>query len=221
MQSTLSPHLDRIVASLDDIDSYVFSESKIFTNAILKSRDLVSFIRDTDAHERSLFTSTADPGPRARSSDAHVTTHRKPTVYSVLGGDMISRLRRGGASYGDVGDVDVDLLLQGAEKLSSVYQIPGVAIRISRARDRYEQLTESVSNYEALVESQRTQLNLLNQFDGDEPAEETGTALNVTDGMMEEQEAAIHELEAKKEELEQKMKILEHKMSSVYRSMSG
>lgn len=96
-----------------------------------------------------------------------------------------------------------------------------MAIRISRARDRYEQLTESVSNYEALVESQRTQLNLLNQFDGDEPAEETGTALNVTDGMMEEQEAAIHELEAKKEELEQKMKILEHKMSSVYRSMSG
>lgn len=80
----------------------------------------MSFIRDTDGHERSLFTSTAEPGSMARSSDTHVVTHRKPTVYSVLGGDMIGRLRRGGASHGDVGDVDVDLLLQGAEKLSSV-----------------------------------------------------------------------------------------------------
>lgn len=93
--------------------------------------------------------------------------------------------------------------------------------RISHARDRYEQLTESISNYEALVESQRTQLSMLNQFDSDEPIEGPGTAFNVTDAMMEEQEAAIRELEMRKEELEQKMKILEHKMSSVYRSMSG
>lgn len=100
-------------------------------------------------------------------------------------------------------------------------QIPGVAVRICRARDRYEQLTESISNYEALVESQRTQLNLLNQFDGEEPAEGPPTNMNVTDDMMEEQEAAIRELEERKEELEQKMKSLEHKMSSVYRSMTG
>lgn len=50
-------------------------------------------------------------------------------MYSVLGGDMVEKLRRGGAGgvgrgVGGVpmvgGDVDVEVLLMGAERLGSV-----------------------------------------------------------------------------------------------------
>ena len=43
--------------------------------------------------------------------------------------------------------------------------IPDAASRIARAKDRFEQLTESISNYEALFEAQRVQLNLAQSND--------------------------------------------------------
>lgn len=52
---------------------------------------------------------------------------RNTAVYSVLGGEMIEQLQRGGAGgiAGGIGgvatnEVDVELLLQGAEKLTGV-----------------------------------------------------------------------------------------------------
>ena len=97
----------------------------------------MSLIRDTDVHERALFTVPAPThnrpseiaakpllGDNARIS---VAPRRNTAVYSVLGGDMIEQLRRGGAGgvTGGIGgiatsEVDVELLLVGAERLTNV-----------------------------------------------------------------------------------------------------
>lgn len=90
-------------------------------------------LRDTDAHERALYTvSTARAAPAEKT---HPSMHRKSmgpprrntAVHAVLGGDMIEQLRRGGGGgagggIGGVagGEVDVELLLHGVEKLTSV-----------------------------------------------------------------------------------------------------
>ncbi|TGZ82744.1 DASH complex, subunit Spc34 [Ascodesmis nigricans] len=229
MLSSLAPHLERINSSLDEIETYPFPESRIFTNALLKSNDIVTFIRDTEAHERALFVPVAakhDATPHAPKVEV-ASGHRNPTVYSVLGGDMVGRIRKGFAGQskekGEVPDIDVDLLLLGAEKLSSVYQIPQAASRIAHARQRYEDLSESIANYEALVASQQTQLSLIKRLGEEEAAPqevEDDDSLDVTDAMIEEQETLIRELEERKEMLERKVKQIDENMNSVYRGFS-
>lgn len=97
----------------------------------------MSLIRDTDVHERALFTVPSSTHVRPSEANAKpllrdktrvsVAPRRNTAVYSVLGGDMIEQLRRGGAGgvEGGIGgiatnEVDVELLLLGAEKLVDV-----------------------------------------------------------------------------------------------------
>jgi hypothetical protein len=95
--------------------------------AILKSSNIVSLIRDSDEQERALFT-VPKPAHSLEGASSSTAPRRNTAVQSVLGGEMIQRLRRGGAGgmAGGVGgapgtsEVDVDLLLQGAEKLTNV-----------------------------------------------------------------------------------------------------
>lgn len=121
-----------------------FPPPKIFTNALLHSHDITALIRDTEAHERALFT-LAEPDRNLRSSAASVarrsTAHglngigepygtgnglirsQKPNsaVATLLGGDLGEQIRKEGAKEGkERAEVDVNLLLKGAEKLSSV-----------------------------------------------------------------------------------------------------
>ena len=101
-------------------------------------------IRDTEAHERALFTlAEPDQGSRpfgasvARRSTVHgingveqsyehgtglVRSQRpRSAVATFLGGELGEQIKKEGAKEGkDRGEVDVDLLLQGAEKLCSV-----------------------------------------------------------------------------------------------------
>lgn len=120
-------------------------------------------------------------------------------------------------------------MLTGADipKIDDNSHIPGAAARISRARDRFEQLTESLENYDALIEAQRSQLDLLhgrsmdNEIademicdDQDEavflrPGEE-----EVTEEMIRREEEEIIELEKRKEELEGRIKSVEKQMTS-------
>jgi chaperonin cofactor prefoldin len=99
--------------------------------------------------------------------------------------------------------------------------ISSAAARITRAKDRFEQLTESISNYEALFEAQRVQLDLAQSnedYDTCDPSYQLDpdTAI-ATDLMIEEETVAIRELENKKEELEMKLKSLDRQLASVYR----
>lgn len=88
---------------------------------MLHSTDITTLIRDTESHERVLFTMPTSGGPNSGPIRA---PQRNTAVGAMLGRDMVEQLRRGGAGgvgggIGGVatGDVNVEVLLQGAEKL--------------------------------------------------------------------------------------------------------
>ena len=121
-----------------------FPAAKSFTNALLHPHDITALIRDTEAHERALFSISSAPdasasniGPQARSRhddawskrDQTLTGHaakgrrRHDAVAAVLGGDMMARIHQAeaaGRPGRERGEVDVDLLLTGAERLCAV-----------------------------------------------------------------------------------------------------
>jgi len=145
-----------------------FPSPKIFTNALLHPHDITTLIRDTESHERALF-SVPPPAPPPRAQDPSSSTfgainnrrtttfnasgrssvidgsvggganavrapRRNTAVAAVLGGDLVDRIRRGGGGgvgsglgyrhfegrERERGEVDVEVLLEGAEKLCSV-----------------------------------------------------------------------------------------------------
>ena len=113
----------------------------MFTNALLHSHDITALIRDTEAHERALFT-LASPKESSVGVSRRRTVHglggsqnsltngvsliRAPrhesAVATLLGGALGEEVRKS-AIYNDGrerGEVDVDVLLKGAEKLCGV-----------------------------------------------------------------------------------------------------
>jgi hypothetical protein len=120
-----------------------FPPPKIFTNALLGNHEITSLIRDTEPHERALFSvdSRAKPFPTQRRSHRRTTVfpadegsrlplfsaipRKQSAVARVLGSHMLQEIEayRGNASDrkpGSSGGVNVDVLLKGAEKLCSV-----------------------------------------------------------------------------------------------------
>lgn len=88
----------------------------------------------------------------------------------MLGGDLYNKTRRSEAERGygsrstkDKPEVDVELLLQGAEKLCSVYAVPGAAERIAAQRRRYAQLRDNVAYHEERVAGQRRELERMSR----------------------------------------------------------
>ncbi len=116
---------------------YSFPPPKIFTNALLHSHDITTLIRDTEAHERALFTpAPSDESSTSRRSTVHglksngqsingsalfrVPRHGS-AVAALLGGELGEQIQRGGTNEGkEKGEVDVDILLKGAERLCRV-----------------------------------------------------------------------------------------------------
>ncbi|CAI4217522.1 unnamed protein product [Parascedosporium putredinis] len=166
--SLLSAHLEQIAYSCEGIDSLPFPPPKIFTNALLSNHDITTLLRDTEPHERALFSvpppastagATEDPpvppplplvttgGPPTRAS-----ARRNTAVAAVLGGAMHERLRRSELSSKD--DVDVEVLLRGAEKLCGVYALPGASRTIAELRGREADLARTTAYYEAKVAEQ-------------------------------------------------------------------
>ena len=127
----------------------------MFTNALLYSQDITALIRDTEPHERALFSVHSAQAQSRDDEKAAVdrrTTafgisetdgavrgtrvvplgpRRNTAVAAVLGKDLAEKIRKGGGSrptgWGcgssdgrEKGEVNVEILLQGAEKLSNV-----------------------------------------------------------------------------------------------------
>ncbi|KAL2144957.1 hypothetical protein VTI28DRAFT_8301 [Corynascus sepedonium] len=94
--SLLSAHLEQISMSCQGIDSLPFPPPKIFTNALLSNPDITSLIRDTEAHERALFSVPAPPPPPQQSTatgrqikpDPSKHSSRRQTVFNVAGGEV-------------------------------------------------------------------------------------------------------------------------------------
>jgi hypothetical protein len=132
MTSLLNSHLEQISLCATSIASLPFPGPKHFTNALLSTHDITSLIRDTEAHERALYH-LAPPPLRTQSTDfgssiaqtstsaRRATTHsRQPksrAVAAVLGGDLYAKTRR---AERHKGEIDVEVLLEGAEKLAAV-----------------------------------------------------------------------------------------------------
>lgn len=149
-------------------------------------------------------------GPPTRGA-GHPRRHT--AVAAVLGGEMHEQLRRGEADR--KGDVDVEVLLRGAEKLCGVYELPGARERIATLRGKYRHGKNTMAYYEARVAEQAEQLASMNrdwmgdggddeEDDGDDDGDDVWTE---EDLRREEEEA--REMEAKKRELQARLRAME------------
>ncbi|KAG9251132.1 DASH complex subunit Spc34 [Emericellopsis atlantica] len=230
--SVLGSHLDQMSVCCQGIDSLPFPPPKIFTAALLSSHDITSLIRDTESHERALFSVPPPPPPptslpKAKTDDepsskrrrtvfnvaqGEVTTgppnanRRKHTaVAAVLGGEMTESLQRGKS------EVDVEVLLKGAEKLCSVYEMPGARDRINELRGRYRAGKGTLGYYEGRVAEQAAQLaEYKHDWMDDDEEEEQGADNDVwTEDDLRREEEEARELEGKKRELQRRLKTME------------
>ncbi|KAJ6783985.1 hypothetical protein PWT90_07648 [Aphanocladium album] len=255
--SYLSSHLEQISYSCQGIDSLPFPAPKIFTNALLSHHDITSLIRDTEAHERALFSVPPPPPPvhhtkraasEAAGEDKKPSAKRRQTVFNVttagevttgpattrgsaqqnarrhtavaavLGGEMHEKLRRG--ELDRKGDIDVEVLLRGAEKLCGVYDLPGARDRIASLRAKFRNGKDTAAYYEAKVAEQAEQLASMdkNWMEDDEEEEEEevdggddgfGGGDILTEEDLKRAENEAKEMEVKKRELQARLRQME------------
>lgn len=150
---------------------------------------------------------------------------RNTAVAAVLGGDLHAKITRRplAASSARVegtvagGDVDIEVLLRGAEKLCSVYPLPGALERIPVLRQRWANQSNTLAYYEAKVAEQAERLGRLNkrpdEFD-EEKVEEEAVEVRIMDSQMTEEdvrreEEEVRELDKKKKELQERLKAMD------------
>lgn len=251
--SLLAAHLDHIAYSCEGINSlpYVplpsqppnptnipsFPPPKIFTNALLANHDITSLLRDTEPHERALFSvppppppsSAPQPDPTSKPSSrrqtvfnvssGEVTTgaptsraapRRNAAVAAVLGGDMHERITRGGG-----GEVDIEALLEGAERLCGVYEVPGALRRIAEMRGRAPEIEGRMAYYERKVSEQGAMLEAMNKdwrgedYGEEQEEEAAGDGAIATEEQLRGEEEEVRELEKRKRELQARLRAME------------
>jgi len=145
----IDAHLEQISLCAQSIADLTFPKPKMFANALLGNHDITTLIRDTDTHERALFSVPPPPPPKAQDPSRRRTTvfqnpqganaeavrapRRNTAVAAVLGKELVEKIRRGGGGGAGTGigyqayergrengGVDVEVLLEGAEKLCGV-----------------------------------------------------------------------------------------------------
>ncbi|KAF1949297.1 DASH complex, subunit Spc34 [Byssothecium circinans] len=251
----LDTHLEQISLCAQSIADLPFARPKIFTNALLQPHDITTLIRDTESHERALF-SVPPPPPAPKAQDAHRRNtvfnpngvavgisggganavrapKRNTAVAAVLGTELVERIRKGGGGGAGTGlgyrkydgnnraEVDVDTLLEGAEKLLGVYPIPGAQERITAMRQRHSRLEASIEYYESRVARQTEQLSRLarSREYSDEPvdvlSEHAAPVMSEEDLRREEEE--VRQLERKKRGLEDRVNSMGRDISGVLR----
>ncbi|KAI9653284.1 MAG: hypothetical protein M1831_006119 [Alyxoria varia] len=259
----LDTHLEQIELCANTISDLPFLPPKTFTNAMLHAPDITALIRDTEAHERALFslaprseaTGARNPSessaPRSTAFDAEgylgfdqqFKAPRSGTaVASILGGNLDERIKREYGretqdswreKRGQKDDIDVELLLNGAEKLCGIYPITGVSEKISSLRTRNAKVMASLQRYEDLVSEQATQLGKMNRssnfaFGDDElddlehdpnpaPTSAPEEGLAITQEELKMEEEACAELERKKQTLEERVTGMEKDLGGLMR----
>ncbi|KAL4977266.1 DASH complex subunit Spc34 [Aspergillus desertorum] len=230
--SLLQNHLEQIMLSSNAIAELPFPQPRIFTNALLGSHDITALIRDTEAHERALFQS--DPSSKASNTQKRAT--RRATqfqtdsetesmanrIYSarnnrshsaiarVLGSDMMDEIKRSArtSTNGTRGEVNIDVLLRGAEILCNVYPVAGAQDKIASLRYRNQLISESIAELEERVARNALELeSMSHSYDDDcDELDNAGSpnagVADVTDADLERELKEIRELERKKRYLE-------------------
>jgi chromosome segregation ATPase len=139
----------------------------------------------------------------------------------VLGAELHSEVRKTEGK----GEIDIEVLLRGVEKLNNVYSVPGVPERVQSLRTRYAQIVGSVGHYERKVEKQQRELERMNRGEAwDEDEEEEvdeefaqEEEVEVTDEDLRREEEEIRELERKKRELEERVSGMERDLGGLLR----
>ncbi|RMZ72076.1 dash complex subunit spc34 [Pyrenophora seminiperda CCB06] len=257
----LDAHLEQISLCASSIAELPFAPPSIFTNALLQNHDITSLIRDTELHERALFSVPPPPaapkhaepapstnrrntiftptgGPGASISGGGANAVRAPrrntAVAAVLGNELVERIRRGGGGGAGSGlgyrmyqgknknEIDVESLLEGAEKLLGVYPMPGAHDKIAALRQRHAQVIASVDYYETRLAEQQTQLDKLNRTRGDymdedvdEAEEQPEPAAPLTEEDLRREEEEVRQLEKKKRELEGRVQSMSRDISGL------
>ncbi|KAF2760176.1 DASH complex, subunit Spc34 [Pseudovirgaria hyperparasitica] len=261
--TALDNHLQQISSCAAGISDIAFPPPKIFTNALLQTHDITTLIRDTELHERALF-SVPPPPPTPKAQDPSISSNRRNTVFNingattvtggganavraprrntavaaVLGTELVEKIRRGGGGGVGTGmgyrtfdardkhDIDVNVLLEGAERLCSVYPIAGAQEKIAALRKRHLELIVSIEDYEIKVAEQNERLNRMNRrrdFDDDDEADQHPEAepesiqAPLTDEDYHREEEAIKELEQKKLGLEERVTSMGKDITGVLR----
>ena len=93
---------------------------------------------------------------------------RNTAVSAVLGADLNSAIKRTEASGVGKGDLDIEVLLRGAEKLGEVYHLEGARDRIFQARHRYARIEKSVRWYQEKVDKQKGELDRMQRAGEDD-----------------------------------------------------
>lgn len=268
--SLIDAHLQQISLCASSVAELSFPAPKIFTNALLSPHDITALIRDTEAHERALF-SVPPPPPAPKAQDPAASINRRNTTFNVngaaggpgnagfgtaggganavraprrntavaavLGGDLVERIRRGGGGGAGTGigyrseggnrnEVDVEVLLEGAEKLCNVYPIPGALQRIAQLRQRHARLAESIAYYEQKVEGQAQRLkgqHVPKDYgdDEDEAAEPQAEEQAVSGGEIYMTEEDVENEQAEIKELERKKRMLEERVEGLGKDITG
>jgi chromosome segregation ATPase len=151
-------------------------------------------------------------------------------VGRILGGDFLERMRRNERQIKkERNDVDVEVLLRGAEKLCNVYPVPGVMERINDMRRRHQSLASSIAQLEEQIEEQSAQLSGMNRSwdeDGDHyqyeqqyKDEETETSTGTGSRRFSVKDFEKEESEMKA--LERKRRGLEDRVSGMDKDLGG
>ncbi|ODH47750.1 hypothetical protein GX48_06172 [Paracoccidioides brasiliensis] len=264
--SLLESHLEQISLSAAAIADLPFPPPKIFANAMLKTNDITSLIRDTEPHERALFSidpfsnksnssrhcqrratrrataftgseiRTAAMGPAGDGGDSmasriYAAKHNKShfAVAQVLGGEMLDEIKK--TTGANTGEINVDVLLRGAEMLCNVYPIAGAKERISSLRQRHVNISDSIALLEARIAEQSAQLKRMNrsqqsysasnynddsEYDMAQSAVDTAIPV-VTDEDLRREMAEICELEERKRRLEERVVGMERDLGGLMR----
>lgn len=147
---------------------------------------------------------------------------RNRAVAAVLGPELHSEVRKTEGK----GDIDVEVLLRGAEKLNGVYAVVGVPEKIQSLRSRYAVISGSLGHYERKVERLTKELDRVNRgdrgsgddFEDEEMHEQFGEEdVEITDEDLRREEQEIMELERKKKELEERVRGMERDLGGLLR----
>ncbi|KAI1939360.1 hypothetical protein LOZ66_002672 [Ophidiomyces ophidiicola] len=226
----LHSHLEQISLSATAIAELPFPPPKLFVNALLGSHDITALIRDTEAHERALFSTD----PASKSSHRRATRRgtmfaaeaEKETMISriysvknrrnqsavaqVLGGDMMEAIRQ-------IASVPPNQSSRKEINLE-IFPVVGAKDKIHSLRQRYQDISTSLSGLEERVADQAEQLERMNHLDAYESDEATQHAqpstVDVTDEDIQRERDEIAELENRK-------RVLERRVNGMERDLEG
>lgn len=167
-------------------------------------------------------------------------TQRRATVYggprqpknkavaAVLGGDLYTRTRAP-ENARQKGEIDVEALLHGAEKLAAVYPIPGANDRIAQLRRRHQQLAANIEHYEGRVALQTRELERMHRPSGTSDYEDEDEDMMEAEAYVEGEEDFVAPMtkedlmreEEEIRELERKKRGLEDRVTGMERDLGG